>query len=96
MELINNKKEFRFEASLPDGRSITLGYRWLKGSIVLMNTMIPPSAKDTGADDLFFAAVLRQVRSQNLKMIVYCALLEKYLTEHPEDKDLVDPAQQLR
>lgn len=96
MKLINNKKEFRFEALLPDSKYITLGYRWLKGSIVLMNTMIPPAAKGNGTEDLFFAEVLSHVRDHNLKMIVYCATLSQYLKTHPEQNDLIDGSQQLR
>ena len=96
MKLINNKKEFRFEALLPDSKYITLGYRWLKGNIVLMNTMIPPAAKGNGTEDLFFASVMDHVRSHNLKMIVYCATLSQYLNNHPELSDLIDGSQQLR
>ena len=41
MEVTNNKKEFRFEILLPDGEIAKLEYRWLKGSMVLMHTLVP-------------------------------------------------------
>jgi len=30
MEIVNNKKQFRFEITMPDGEIAELDYRWLK------------------------------------------------------------------
>lgn len=91
MEVINNKKLFRFEAPTDDGNLITMEYRWLKGSIVLMHTLVPPSARGTGAGSTFVKQVLdRYVRDAGLKMIAYCPFVTAYLEQHPEYKDLLD------
>lgn len=83
MNIVNNKKQFRFEVLLPDGEYLTMDYRWLKGSMVLMHTVVPPAARGTGMGSAFVQQVLEHARSQNLKIIVYCPFVAKYMTEHP-------------
>lgn len=91
MNVSNNKKLFRFEAPTEDGNLITMEYRWLKGSIVLMHTYVPPSARGTGAGNEFVSHVLDSyVRSAGLKMIAYCPFVSAYLEQHLEYKDLLD------
>ncbi len=92
MEVTNNKKEFRFEAKLPDGEYITLGYRWLKGSMALMHTLVPASARGTGMGKAFVAEVLKQADEKGLKVIPYCSFVAQYIKDHPELNDLVDEA----
>jgi len=91
MEVINNKKLFRFEAPTNDGNLITMEYRWLKGSIVLMHTLVPPSARGTGAGSEFVKQGLdRYVRAAGLKMIAYCPFVTAYLEQHADYKTLLD------
>ena len=92
MEIINNKKQFRFEIALPDGEFATLEYRWLRGSMALMHTIVPPSARGKGIGGELVKFVLDYVREQHLKIIVYCPFVQKYINEHPEYVDLIDPA----
>ena len=89
MEVINNKKQFRFEVLLPDGEYATLEYRWLKGSMVLMHTLVLASGRGKGIGPMLVKYVLDYVREQNLKMIVYCPFVAKYLRTHPEYDDLI-------
>lgn len=91
MEVVNNKKLFRFEAPTEDGNLVTMEYRWLKGSIVLMHTLVPPSARGTGAGSEFVKQVLNKyVAGAGLKMIAYCPFVTDYLERHPEYKELLD------
>ncbi len=90
MEVINNKKNFRFEAPQPDGEVATLEYRWLKGSIVLMHTLVPVSARGKGVGAALVKYVLDYIRTSGLKMVVYCPFVTKYLERHPEYNDLID------
>jgi len=92
MEVTNNKKEFRFETKLSDGEYITLGYRWLKGSMALMHTLVPVSARGTGMGKAFVAEVLKQADEKGLKVIPYCSFVAEYIKDHPELNDLVDEA----
>ncbi len=89
MEITNNKKMYRFEAALPDGEFATLEYRWLKGSMVLMHTLVPPSGRGKGVGPALVKYVLDYVRAQGLKIVVYCPFVAKYMTTHPEYNDLV-------
>jgi uncharacterized protein len=91
MEFRNNKKDFRFEAVLPDGEYATLGYRWLRGNMVLMQTLVPPSARGKGIGSELVKYVLDYVTEQGLKIIIYCPFVEKYLETHIEYAGLVVP-----
>ena len=90
MEIVNNKKEYRFEIAFPDGEYAVLTYRWLKGSMVLMHTLVPPAHRKQGIGAELVKYVLDYARSQNLKIIVYCPFVAKYLKEHPEYNNLID------
>ena len=89
MEISNNKQKFRFEAALPDGEFATLEYRWLKGNMVLMHTIVPPSAQGKGVGSQLIKYVLDYVREHNLKIVVYCSFVAAYVKEHPGYEDLV-------
>lgn len=92
MEVVNNKKEFRFEITLTDGEKAVLVYRWLKGNMVLMHTVVPESGRGKGVGAALVKYVLEHIRASGLKMIVYCPFVAKYLESHPEYNDLVaDP-----
>lgn len=90
MDVVNNKKQFRFEILFPDGEYATLEYRWLKGSMVLMHTVVPPAARGKGVGDVLVKYVLEHARAHHLKVIVYCPFAEKYMQTHPEYNDLLD------
>ncbi len=89
MEIINNKKQFRFEISLPGGEMAELDYRWLKGNMVLMHTIVPVSARKQGIGATLVKYVLDYVREHHLKIVIYCPFVAKYVDTHPEYKDLV-------
>jgi predicted GNAT family acetyltransferase len=92
MDVTNNKRQYRFEIALPDGEFATLEYRWLRGSMVLMHTVVPVSQRGTGIGNALVKFVLDHARAHHLKIIVYCPFVKIYLEKHPEYQDLVDPA----
>ncbi len=89
MEVINNKKEFRFETPMPDGEFARLDYRWLKGSLVIMHTIVPESGRGKGIGATLVKYVLEYARANNLKVIIYCSFAVKYAKEHPEYNDVL-------
>ena len=93
MEIVNNKKEYRFEIVFPDGEIARLEYRWLRGSMVLMHTIVPVTERKKGIGAVLVKYVLDYARTQNLKIIIYCPFVAKYVKEHPEYGDLVAPNQ---
>jgi predicted GNAT family acetyltransferase len=90
MEVVNNKKQYRFEIALPDGEYAILEYRWLKGSMALMHTLVPVTARGKGIASMLIKYVLDYARAQNLKIINYCPFVTIFLNKHPEYNDLVD------
>jgi predicted GNAT family acetyltransferase len=92
MDITNNKRQFRFEIQFPDGEIAELDYRWLKGSMVLMHTIVPTSQRMKGIGAKLVKYVLDYAREHHLKIIVYCPFVAKYVKEHPEYNDLVDEA----
>ena len=91
MEFINNKKEFRFEAKMEDGEFARLDYRWLKGNMVLMHTVVPNAWRERGIGGALVKYVLDYVREQHLMVVVYCPFVDKYMKSHPEYEDLRAP-----
>ena len=90
MVVTNNKKQFRFEVLLPDKEYATLSYRWLKGSMVLMHTLVPGPGRGKGIGSVLAKHVLEYAREHNLKIIVYCAFVSKFIKAHPEYKELIE------
>ncbi len=90
MDVINNKRYSRFEILMPDGEVATLEYRWLKGSMVLMHTVVPAPGRGKGIGSKLVKYVLDHAREQGLKVIVYCPFVTEYMKRHPEYNDLVD------
>lgn len=89
MEIVNNKRQYRFEIELPGGEVATLEYRWLKGNMVLMHTLVPASERGKGIGALLAKHVLEHARTHHLKVIVYCPFVELYVKKHQEYRDLV-------
>lgn len=89
MEIVNNKKQFRFEIVFPDGEIAHLDYRWLRAAMVLMHTIVPSAQRGKGIANILVKHVLDHARAHNLKVIVYCPFVTKYMEKHPEYQDLV-------
>lgn len=90
MEIVNNKRQFRFEITFPDGEIAHLDYRWLKGAMVLMHTVVPTTQRGKGVANILAKYVLEDVRARNLKVIVYCPFVTTYMEKHPEYSDLIE------
>lgn len=88
-EVVNNKRAFKFEISLPNNETAFIEYRWQKGNMVLMRTLVPVSMRGKGMGAYLVKYVLDYVRANDLKVIIYCPFITKYLENHPEYSDLV-------
>jgi len=93
MEIVNNKRQFRFEITFPSGEIATMEYRWLRGNMVIMHTLVPASERGKRVGDKLARHVLEHARAHNLKVIVYCPFVTLYIKKHPEYGDLVDMPQ---
>lgn len=88
LPIVNNEHRHRFETRIGDEYAY-MDYRWYQGDIALMHTFVPESARGQGVSGRLAEFVLRFVREQGLRMLVYCPYVAKYLKEHPEYADLV-------
>jgi len=88
-QIANNKKDFRFEIAFPNGEYAFVQYRWLKGNMVLMRTLVPADMRGKGIGAKLVKYVLDYLRSNNLKIVVYCAFIAKYIENHPEYNELI-------
>lgn len=89
IEIINNEKLQRFESQLDDAFAF-IEYRWLKGDMVLMHTLVPEAHEGKGVAGSLAKFALEYARNKNLKVIVYCPYVAAYLKRHPEYNDVVD------
>lgn len=90
MEISNNKRQYRYEAITDTGELATLEYRWLRGSMALMHTIVPPSAEGKGVGSALVKHVLDEAREKGLKILPYCSFVAGFIKNHPEYQDLVD------
>lgn len=84
MEITNNKRAYRFEIYTDDNDIAYLEYRWLKGNMVIMKTLVPAASRGKG----FAAALVRHAfataGSNNYKIISYCPFATHYIEKHNE------------
>ena len=88
--IVNNKQLSRFEIAFENGEFAVLQYRWLKGNMVLMHTIVPNDMRKQGIGAELVKYVLDYARANDLKIRPYCPFVAKYIKEHPEYEDLVD------
>jgi predicted GNAT family acetyltransferase len=87
--IVNNKRAFRFEAQLPDGEYVSLSYRWLKATMLLMQVTEPPAAKGTGITDQLIKHVLDHASAHGLTIMVYSPEVTAYMVRHTEYNHLL-------
>jgi predicted GNAT family acetyltransferase len=87
--IINNTKLSRFETEI-DGEFAYVDYRFHKDDIALMHTFVPEIARGKGISSALAKFSLEWVKEHNLKLMVYCPVIAKYIQEHPEYESLVD------
>lgn len=87
--IANNTKLSRFETEI-DGEFAFIDYRFYKGDIALMHTFVPESGRGKGISSALAKFALEYVKAQNLKLMVYCPFVSKYIKLHPEYEPLID------
>ncbi len=89
IEIINNEENQHFEAKIA-GEFAYTEYRWYKGTLALMHTFVPEIARGKGISALLAKFALEYAREKNLKIMVYCSSVAKYMKEHPGYEFLID------
>jgi hypothetical protein len=88
IEITNNEKNLHFETDLGDNIAY-IEYRWLKGNLVLMHTVVPEAHEGKGIAGSLAKFALDYAREKNLHLIVYCPYVAVYMKRHPEYNDLL-------
>ena len=84
-----NEKQHRFETKIGDDFGY-IEYRWYKGDIAFMHTFVPESGRGKGYSNALAKFALEYAKAKNLKIIVYCPFVAKYIKQHPEYAFLVN------
>ena len=87
--IINNIKLSRFETEV-NGEFAYVDYRFYKDDIALMHTFVPEAGRGKGISSALAKFALEYVKQQELKLIVYCTFIAKYMKLHPEYDALID------
>ncbi|MDB5199323.1 MAG: N-acetyltransferase [Chitinophagaceae bacterium] len=87
--ITNNIKQSRFETQI-DGEFAYVDYRFYKDDIALMHTFVPEIGRGKGISSTLAKFALEYVKEQNLKLMVYCPFIAKYIKLHPEYESLID------
>lgn len=80
LNIINNKREFRFEAQLPGGELIFVSYRWQKARMLLMQASAPAASENVL--DAVIKHVLEHARQHHLRIVVYAPAVAGYMREN--------------
>jgi predicted GNAT family acetyltransferase len=88
-EVINNEKNLQFEIHI-EGEIAKLVYRWHKGNIALMHTYVPEAYEGKGIASTLAKTALEYAKAKDIKVMVYCPYVAKYMTKHPEYEYLKD------
>lgn len=90
IKIFNNEQRQHFETKLGDEYAF-IEYRWRKGALVLMHTLVPEGHEGKGIAGALAKFVLDYARSKKLQLIVYCPYVRAYMKKHPEYNDLLVP-----
>ena len=84
MEITNNKRAYRFEIATEGGEPAYLEYRWLKGNMVIMKTLVPVAFRGRGFVAALVEHAFKQAIHHNHKIISYCPFATHYIERHSE------------
>lgn len=88
----DNPGRHRFEIDLGGGELAIAEYTLPEGKIMFTHTEVPPAHEGKGIGTALIRAGLDAARKRGLQVIPICPFFAKYMQEHAEVQDLLDPA----
>lgn len=88
----DNPEKQRFEADLGDGSMAIAEYNLLPGKIVFTHTLVPQAHEGQGVGTALVRFALASARERGLKIVPLCPFFTAYIAKHPEEQDLLEPA----
>ena len=89
IDVSNNEPESRFEVSA-NGAVAVVSYTLEPGRIVFTHTHVPGELSGRGIANQLARAGLEHARANDLKVVVHCSFIAKYIERNPEYRDLLD------
>jgi uncharacterized protein len=80
----------RFRARLEEGEAFLSYERPRPGVLDLQHTIVPAAAQGRGVGDSLVRAAVGHARESGSRIIPTCPFVEHWLSEHPEEADLVE------
>ena len=87
--VIDAPERHRYEAQLDGALAGFLDYVVKHGRIALIHTEVPPAYAGHGVAAALTRYALDDARRRELRVIVICPYVRRYLETHPEDLDIV-------
>jgi uncharacterized protein len=89
IKIFNSEQHQHFETKLDNGEYGFIEYRWHKGTLVLMHTLVPEKYEGKGIASAIAKFALEYAREKKLQLIVYCPYVRAYMMRHPEYDNLL-------
>jgi uncharacterized protein len=88
----DNPARHRFEIDLGGGELAIAEYTLPEGRIMFTHTEVPKAHEGKGIGSRLIRAGLAAARDRGLKVIPVCPFFARYIKEHAEVQDLLDPS----
>lgn len=88
VKIFNNEKGSRFEMEL-NGNFAEIPYRLKDDFIALFHTEVPEEFRGKGLGTKLALYALNYAKEHQLKILLYCPFIAKYVQEHPEWKPFI-------
>ena len=84
----DNPQEHRFELEV-DGETAYTVYQKQGDTLVFVHTEVPPDERGQGVASVLIGGALQRVREAGQKVVPLCPFVDAYMTNHPEEQDLL-------
>ena len=87
----DNPERHRFEIDLGDSVAVA-EYTLPEGKMMFTHTEVPPHHEGQGIGTMLIRAGLAAARERGLKVIPICPFFARYIQQHSEEQDLLEPS----
>lgn len=91
VRIVKNTARDEYEIWVDEVRAGLITYRDRPNGVVLPHTEVSPEFGGQGLATKLAKFALDDVRAQGKYVLPYCPFIARYVTEHPEEQDLVEP-----
>jgi predicted GNAT family acetyltransferase len=89
MDVQNDTAHHRFLVRLPEGEGELIYANVAPRTMELVHTGVDPSLRGRGVAEALAEAAIRYAREHALHIVATCPYIQRWLSKHPEHKDLV-------